>query len=235
MLTSLRTLLGYRLRAVDGHIGKVRDFHFDNESWMLRHMAVSTHVHFPWPVVLIEPKAIGRPDWVDQTLTVFHTMQDVRQAPKLATDPPLYKQVYDRTVNFNGYIPHWAPITDAPELDTNFVPSGPVQLRSLNHLLGYRVHAENELVGRVHDFLADDDWNIRAMVARLELFIGERYVAVDTHDVTEIAFADQFVRLDVPRPMLETAPEYDPLQPRQPDVTVMHGMHLTGTTGGTHT
>ena len=41
MLTSLKSLLGYRLRAVDGHIGKVRDFHFDNEHWTLRHMAVS--------------------------------------------------------------------------------------------------------------------------------------------------------------------------------------------------
>lgn len=227
MLTSLKSLLGYRLRAVDGHVGKVRDFHFDNSSWALRHMAVSAHVYFPWPVVLIEPKAIGRPDWVDQTLNVFHTVQDVREAPRLTKDPPLYRQVYERSVNFNGYIPHWIPMTEAPESNGDFVPEGEVQLRSLNHMLGYRVHAEQELVGHVHDFLADDDWNIRAIVARLELFIGERFVAVDTQEITYIGFADQSLRLSVERTMLESAPEYDPLQPRQPDVAVIRGMHLS--------
>jgi hypothetical protein len=213
---------------VDGHIGKVRDFHFDNESWQLRHMAVSTHVYFPWPVVLLEPKAIGRPDWVDQTITVFHTVQDVREAPRMTKDPPLYRQVYERTVNFNGYIPHWTPMTDAPEDNADLLPAGEVQLRSLTHLLGYRVHAEQELVGHVHDFLADDDWNIRALVARLELFIGERYVAVDTREITEIGFADQMLRLSVERSTLETAPEYDPLQPRQPDVSVLHRTGMSG-------
>ena len=190
-------------------------------------MAVSTHVHFPWPVVLIEPKQIGRPDWVDQTVPVFHTMQEVREAPRLAKDPPLYRQVYDRTVNFNGYIPHWTPMSDSPGTETSFVPKEPVQLRSLTHLLGYRVHAENELVGHVHDFLADDEWNIRAMVARLELFIGERFVAVDTGDVTEIDFADQLTRLSATRSMLETAPEYNPLEPRQPDTAIMHGIRMS--------
>ncbi len=221
MLTSLKSLLGYRLRAVDGPIGKVRDFHFDNGSWALRHMAASTHVHFPWPVVLIEPKAIGRPDWVEQMLPVFHTMQELREAPRLSHDPPLYKQVYDRTVNFNGFIPHWTPVSDVPGTETHFVPQDPVQLRSLTHLLGYRVHAELELVGHVHDFLADDDWNIRGLVARLELFIGERFVAVATEEVTDINFSEQFLRLSLERSALETAPEYNPLQPRQPDVAVM--------------
>ncbi len=228
MLTSLRSLLGYRLRAVDGHIGKVRDFHFDNGNWALRNMAVSTHVHFPWPVVLIEPKAIGRPDWVDQTIAVFHTMQDVRNAPRITKEPPLYRQVYERTVNFNGYIPHWTPMGETPEANVGVVPEGDIQLRSLTHLLGYRVHADEELVGHVHDFLADDDWNIRALVARLELFIGERFVAVDAREVTEIGFLDQFVRLSVQRSTLESAPEYDPLQPRQPDVAVLGRMHMSG-------
>lgn len=223
MLTSLKSLLGYRLRAVDGHIGKVRDFHFDNESWTLRHMAVSTHAHFPWPVVLIEPKAIGRPDWVDQTLTVFHMVQDVRHAPKLTTDPPLYRQVYERTANFSGYIPHWTPMTDLPDGATEFVPQGRVQLRSLTHLLGYRIHADKEMVGHVHDFLADDDWNICAMVARLELFVGERYVAVDTRDIGDIHFEDQVLNLNIPRSVLESAPEYNTLQPHQSEAPVLHG------------
>jgi hypothetical protein len=191
-------------------------------------MAASTHVHFPWPVVLIEPKAIGRPDWVDQTVPVFHTMQEVREAPRLAKEPPLYRQVYDRTVNFNGYIPHWTPIGDVPGTETNFVPKDPVQLRSLTHLLGYRVHAENELVGHVHDFLADDEWNICALVAQVEMYAGgERFVAVDTEEVAEIDFSDQLTRLSLPWSVLEAAPEYDPLQPRQPDTAVTHGIHMS--------
>jgi hypothetical protein len=65
-------------------------------------------------------------------------------------------------------------------------------------------------------------------VARLELFIGERYVAVDTREITEIGFADQMLRLSVERSTLETAPEYDPLQPRQPDVSVLHRTGMSG-------
>lgn len=231
MLTSLRSILKYRLRAVDGHVGRVRDFHFDNRSWALRHMAACTHVHLPWPVVLIEPKAIGRPDWVDQTVAIFHTIEEIRQAPKLSTEPPLERIVEERVSDIDGYIPHWDIMTDAPETDAGVAPEGHGELRSLNHLVGYRVYADDELVGHVHDFLADDDWNIRALVVRLELFIGERYVAVDTKDICEIGSMNQFVRLSVPRALLENAPEYNVLQQRQPDVAVLSGMRTSGLEG----
>jgi sporulation protein YlmC with PRC-barrel domain len=40
MLTSMKSLLDYRIRASDGFIGRVYDFHFDDQTWKLHHLVV---------------------------------------------------------------------------------------------------------------------------------------------------------------------------------------------------
>lgn len=42
MLRSLRDLIDYTVHAVDGKIGVVKDFYFDDFNWSVRYMIVGT-------------------------------------------------------------------------------------------------------------------------------------------------------------------------------------------------
>ena len=42
MLRSMKELEGYAIRAIDGTIGHVQDFYFDDDSWVIRYFVVDT-------------------------------------------------------------------------------------------------------------------------------------------------------------------------------------------------
>jgi hypothetical protein len=55
MLRSLKDLRGVALRAIDGDIGKVDDFYFDDEGWGIRYLVVDTGIWLSGREVLISP------------------------------------------------------------------------------------------------------------------------------------------------------------------------------------
>ena len=62
MLASVTDLQGFTLRAMDGEIGKVDQFYFDDETWAIRYLVVNTGSWLAGRLVLISPIAVGRPD-----------------------------------------------------------------------------------------------------------------------------------------------------------------------------
>jgi hypothetical protein len=62
MLRSLNNLGGYAIVAIDGPIGHVKDFYFDDEAWVIRYLSVDTGSWLSSRNVLISPIAIGKPD-----------------------------------------------------------------------------------------------------------------------------------------------------------------------------
>jgi len=42
MLITAKTLSGYTLRSLDGDIGKVEEFYFDDHHWAFRYLVVNT-------------------------------------------------------------------------------------------------------------------------------------------------------------------------------------------------
>lgn len=73
MLRSTNDLEGYTIRATDGAIGKVEDFYFDDETWVIRYLVVDTGTWLSSRNVLISPISIGTPDWADKVLPVSIT------------------------------------------------------------------------------------------------------------------------------------------------------------------
>ena len=42
MLETANTLKGYTLHSLDGEIGKVREFYFDDQYWVIRYLIANT-------------------------------------------------------------------------------------------------------------------------------------------------------------------------------------------------
>jgi PRC-barrel domain len=62
MLRSIRDMEHYSIGATDGVIGRVKDFYFDDEAWVIRYLVVETDAWLSHRRVLISPFAISQPD-----------------------------------------------------------------------------------------------------------------------------------------------------------------------------
>jgi len=83
MLRSLNDLEGYDIRATDGLVGHVKDFFFDDETWVVRYLVVEAGSWLSSRMVLISPIAIGQPNWTDKVLPVSITREQVKNSPDI--------------------------------------------------------------------------------------------------------------------------------------------------------
>ena len=49
MLSKATTLKGYTLNSLDGEIGKVKEFYFDDQHWTIRYL-VADYGYYGWPM-----------------------------------------------------------------------------------------------------------------------------------------------------------------------------------------
>src|ERR1035437_7365664 len=59
MLSKITTLKGYKLESLDGEIGKVNEFYFDDRHWTIRYLVADTGNWLTGRQVLISPYALG--------------------------------------------------------------------------------------------------------------------------------------------------------------------------------
>jgi hypothetical protein len=87
-------------------------------------------------------------------------------------------------------------------------------LRSFNEVVGYGVLARDEEVGRVDDFILDDDqWIIRMVVVNTGGPLSRKSVVFPSDCIGQISCPVRVVRVRVARATIEAAPEFDPSKP----------------------
>ena len=92
MLRSLNVLKGYHIAAKDGDIGKVHDFYFDDELWIIRYLVVDTGHWLPGRKVLLTLGVLHRPDGQGHPVNVDLTREEIRNSPDIDTDKPVSRQ-----------------------------------------------------------------------------------------------------------------------------------------------
>ncbi len=107
MLCSMNDLEGYSIHATDGIIGRVKDFYFDDVTWVIRYLVVDTGTWLLSRKVLISPVAIGYPDWIEKTLPVSITKEQVKNSPEIDTDKQVSRQHEIRYLGYYGYPFYW--------------------------------------------------------------------------------------------------------------------------------
>src|ERR1700677_4214269 len=71
MLRSMKDMEDYTIGATDGIIGRVKDFYFDDDAWVIRYLVVDAGEG--QRKVLISPISIGQPNWSEKILPVSLT------------------------------------------------------------------------------------------------------------------------------------------------------------------
>ena len=155
MLRSIKTLLGYTVLAEDGDMGKVRDFCFHDDTWIIRYLVVDTGHWLPGRRVLVTPGALGKPNWEGLNFPVALTREQVEKSPDIDTDKPVSRQQEVALFKHYGWPFYWIGVEPGPSTWPPFVPVAPLpvplkaspteneekadpHLRSFREVKGYR-------------------------------------------------------------------------------------------------
>ena len=121
MLFAVTGLQGSPVEASDGHVGSVRDFLFDDQSWRIRWMVIDTGNWLPGCLVLVHPSAIAPLDLAPPVRRVLPMMstsntlvvcvrltkQQIEASPEAREDEPVTKQMESELHDHYGWDPAW--------------------------------------------------------------------------------------------------------------------------------
>jgi hypothetical protein len=226
MLRSLKVMHGYIVSAKDADIGKVHDFYFHDDNWIIRYLVVDTGHWLPGRRVLIAPGALGKPDWASMKFPVALTREQVEKSPPIDTDEPVSRQQEADLHNHYGWpfywvepgIGVWPPYVSPMPVAVPAKPSesanrghGDPHLQSQREVVGYHIHASDGAFGHVEDFIADDaQWVIRYLVVHTGKWLPAKKVLLSPKWLGEIRYAQREVTVALSRDKILNCPEYFP-------------------------
>ena len=184
MLRSIKQLYGDKLGALDGEIGHVKDFYFDDQNWAVRYVVADTGSWLTGRLVLISPYCLrppcpgrkspareldpetdrGQPfDWVAQAgvATIRRGVSPVLRLALLLAGRCVVG--YERCSD-DGYC---RPNTREPCQRAAANERADAHLRSTQAVNGYHLQATDGMLGHVCDFMMDDQsWAIGQLVIK---------------------------------------------------------------------
>jgi hypothetical protein len=101
MLRSMKDMEDNTIGAADGIIGRVKDFYFNDDAWVIRYLVVEAGEG--QRKVLISPISIGQPNWTEKILPVSLTRTQVANSPDIDTDKPVSSQQEVGYLGYYGY------------------------------------------------------------------------------------------------------------------------------------
>lgn len=232
MQHSLRSMVGFSIRATDGDLGKVHDFYFDDATWTIRYMVAETGNWLPGRKVLISLVALGKPDWNSRTFPVNLTCDQVRNSPDIDTEMPVFRQHQAALHEYYQWPLYWESgyqgtmgITPYPLLEVPLVQKSPdpdrhddPHLRSTRQVTGYHIHATNGEIGHVEDFFVDDEnWTICNLVVETGNWLVGKKVIIPPSWIKSVNWAEAGVYIDRMRESVKNSPDVDPAKAIQRD------------------
>ena len=211
MLQNLQQFYGKKLGAIDGHIGQVKDFYFDDRVWMIRYLVADTG---PWlagrrvllPSRAFSANAFEKSEVADNDLLhVNLTRAQIEQSPSIDLHRPISRQYEDLLHRHYRWPSYWLAGGGDDHLTTEGLGEGTLpqpgsdpHLRSAEAVTGYRVLATDGLVGSVTGLMIHGrDWRIRELVVRASPKIAQDELFVLTGSVERISNAEAAVYLNL--------------------------------------
>lgn len=226
MLRSAKQLYGYALGALDGEIGHVKGFYFDDKDWVIRYLVADTGSWMTFGhKVLISPYALGSIYPGGRILQVRSTREKIEESPSIETELPVARQhelAYYRYYNWPVYwggpglwgmnpvplVPLDSEIDEKNQAhDAEHEPE--FHLRSTQEVTGYDVQAVDGEIGHVEDFLIEDEnWEIKSLVVATGHWWSGKDVVVPRTAVTRVSWEDSKVFVNLTRDALLQEPAY---------------------------
>jgi len=228
MKHSVKSIIGFTLGATDGEIGEVKEFYFDDDTWIVRYLIVDTGNWLFGRVVLISTQAIVNADWVKKIFSVNLTKEQIKNSPDINTDLPVSRQEETKLQKYYPWVQYWGggsgelaispgplamglPRTNLTEEETVEEQNTNKHLRSTDRVTGYKIKATDGEIGEIEDFILDETkWEIDFLLVDTRKWLPGKKVLISPKLINEIDWENSIVSVETKVESIKGSPEYDP-------------------------
>jgi len=221
MLRKAKTLKGYTLDSLDGEIGKVKEFYFDDQHWTVRYLVADTGNWLTGRQVLISPYALVAVIKEEKHIAVDLTKKQIEDSPSLDSDKPVSRQFEEAYYGYYDWPMYW----DGP-YTWGFYPyilrdleqrrerspgekAWDPHLRSSRDVSGHHIQATDGEIGHVEDFIIDDEtWTIRYLIIDTQNWWPGKKVLVSPQWIERVSWSEAKVFVTLSRETIKRSPEY---------------------------
>lgn len=221
MFCHAKNLQNYKLKGLDGEIGKVKDFYFDDTHWAIRYLVAETGTWLYDKQVLISPYALKSITMDDKIIAVNLTKKQIEDSPSIDTDKPVSKQFELSYYGYYGWPVYWVggytwglypyisrnpkTVKNGDEHEKDWDP----HLRSTHNVSGYGIHATDGEIGHIRDFIIDDDtWEIRYLIVDTQNWWPGKKVLISPQWIKQVGWNESTVFVNLSRDQIKMSPEY---------------------------
>jgi len=206
MLQSIKQLYGNKLAAIDGDIGHVKDFYFDDENWVVRYLVADTGSWLTDRLVLLTPHAFGTLDLDDKTLHIKLLKKKIQDSPSIESHKPVSRQYEADYYTYYGWPTYWDgsamwgiggyPVVLPPskkemEIQKKYHHRDDKHLRSMQAVTGYHIQSVDGEIGHVNSFMVDDkNWAIHELVVETGHWYSGKEILIPTGKVKRISYEE---------------------------------------------
>lgn len=222
MLIKAKSLKGYKLNGVDGDVGSVKEFFFDDKFWTIRYLVANTGNWFTNKQVLISPYLIQSVDYESELVNVNLSKQQIKDSPEYESDKPVSRQFEETYADYYGTPVYWGGAymwgenafleRDRERWSTrnDYQESWDSNLRSTKDVTGHNFQALDGEIGEVDDFIINDDtWTIRYLILDTNSWLPGKKILISTQWIDRISWDEQKVYVNLSRETIKHVPEYD--------------------------
>lgn len=229
-LRTARTIEDYNLVCVDGEIGKIKEFYFDDVHWAIRYLVVNSGNWLTGRQVLISPYAITEILDDLKQIKLNLTKKQIEDSPSVDTDRPVSRQFESEYTGYFGYPAYWMGTSVwggsmypgfgvglnsqvQPEMRLNPDESQVERdshLRSSLAVTGHRLHATDGEIGHVKDFVIQDKtWIVRYFVVDISKWFSGKQILISPSWVKSIGWEEHEIFVDMTLDQIKKSPPFD--------------------------
>ena len=221
MLVKAKELKGYKLYSLNGEIGAVQEFYFDDRFWTIRYLVANSGSWLTGRQVLISPYALVSVRKDTKQISISLSKNQIEESPSLDSDKPVSKQFEAAYFGYYGWPMYWAGpymwgpnpylVRDRKEWinATGIADVWDPNLRSTNEVSGYHIQASDGTIGHVDDFIIDDEtWAIRYLIVDTKNWWPGEMVLVSPQWINRVSWSDRMVFIDLSQDTIKHSPKY---------------------------
>ncbi len=221
MLYRAKILSGYKLDSLDGEMGRVEEFYFDDKHWVVRYLVADAGRWLTGRHVLLSPYALGAVSGEKHRVTVDLTKKQIQDSPALDRDKPVSRQFEESYYGYYGWPMYWGgpymwgsypyiardrkDWKNRAKAENNWDP----HLRSTSDVTGHKIEASDGAIGHVEDFIIDDEtWAIRYLIVDTRNWWPGKRVLIAPQWIERVSWMESKVFVHLSREAIKQAPEF---------------------------
>jgi hypothetical protein len=208
MLQNIKDIYGNRLKALDGDIGHVKDFYFDDRTWAIRYLVADTGGWLTGRQVLLSPHAFAKWDRFEGALYLKLNRIQIENSPPIESHMPISRQYEIEYYRYYGWPAYWNggamlglggyPVVMPPSKEMTEGRLHPTRddkhLQSIRALSGYSIQTADGTIGSVSSVLVDDrSWAIHEWVVETGHWFSGKEILIPRRKIERISYEESKV------------------------------------------